>query len=128
MAAIELYGRKVIPLSESCSPLTALPTLAGSERCQPSSNRYQVRTERIAMTVSFKTHILPLFTKVDIEHMSYAGVSLDDYAYMSEPANASVVYEQVSTRQMPPSDSGEQPWSPDQVQLFKAWMDGGYKR
>jgi len=28
---------------------------------------------------------------MDIEHMSYAGVSLDDYAYMSQPANASGV-------------------------------------
>jgi hypothetical protein len=37
------------------------------------------RTERTAMTVSFKTDILPLFTNIDIEHMSYAGVSLDGY-------------------------------------------------
>jgi len=80
------------------------------------------------MTVSFKIHILPLFTSTDIEHMSYAGVSLDDYAYMSEPANASAVYEQVSTGRMPPSDSGEQSWSQDQVQLLKAWMDGGYQK
>jgi hypothetical protein len=28
---------------------------------------------------------------------------------------------------MPPSDSGEQPWSQDQVALFKAWMDGGFE-
>jgi hypothetical protein len=80
------------------------------------------------MTVSFKTHILPLFTSIDIEHMSYAGVSLDDYAYMSQPANASRVYEQLSSGTMPPSDSGEQPWPHDQVQLFKAWVDGGYQR
>jgi hypothetical protein len=46
---------------------------------------------------------------------------------MSQPANASGVYEKVSTGAMPPGDSGEQPWSQDQVQLFKAWMDGGYQ-
>ena len=79
------------------------------------------------MTVSFKTDILPLFTSMDIEHMSHAGVSLDEYAYMSEPANASSVYDTVSTGTMPPGSSGEPPWSPDQVQLFKAWMDGGYQ-
>jgi hypothetical protein len=79
------------------------------------------------VTVSFKTDILPLFTSMDIEHMSYAEVALDDYAYMSQPANASSVYVQVSTGTMPPGDSGEEPWSPDQVQLFKAWMDGGYQ-
>jgi hypothetical protein len=84
--------------------------------------------ERIEVTVSFNTHILPLFTSIDIEHMSHAGVALDDYAYMSQPANAGEVYEQVATGAMPPSDSGEQAWSQDQVQLFKEWMDGGYQR
>ncbi len=79
------------------------------------------------MTVSFKTDILPLFTGMDIEHMSAAGVLLDDYAYMSQPANASRVYETVSTGAMPPANSGEQRWSQDQVQLFKAWMDAGYR-
>jgi hypothetical protein len=29
------------------------------------------------MTASFKTDIVPLFTSMDIKHMSYAGVSLD---------------------------------------------------
>ncbi len=79
------------------------------------------------MTVSFKSDILPLFTSMDIEHMSAAGVSLDDYAYMSQPANASRVYETVSAGAMPPAYSGEQPWSQDHVQLYKAWMDGGYQ-
>jgi hypothetical protein len=54
-------------------------------------------------------------------------VSLDDYAYMSQPANASRVYEEVSTGAMPPAASGEPRWSQDQVQLFKEWMDGGYQ-
>jgi hypothetical protein len=53
--------------------------------------------------------------------------SLDDYAYMSQPDNASGVYEMVSAGVMPPGDSGEQPGSQDQVQLFEAWMDGGYR-
>jgi hypothetical protein len=79
------------------------------------------------MTVSFKTDNVPLFTSMDIEHMSYAGVSLDDYAYMSQPAYASGAYEKVSTGATPPGDSSGQPWSQDQVQLFKAWMDGGYQ-
>jgi hypothetical protein len=46
---------------------------------------------------------------------------------MSQPDNASGVYEMVSTGAMPPSDSREQPWSQDQVQLSKAWTDGGYR-
>jgi hypothetical protein len=79
------------------------------------------------MTVSFKSDILPLFTTIDIEHMAYVSVSLDDYSYMSEPANAGEVYEQISSGRMPPSDSGEEPWSQDKVQLFKGWMEGGYQ-
>jgi hypothetical protein len=79
------------------------------------------------MTVSFKADILPMFTTMDIEHMSHAGFPLDDYSYMSQPAHAKRVYETVSTGAMPPSDSGEEPWSEDEVQLFKAWVDGGYQ-
>jgi len=78
------------------------------------------------MAVSFKTDILPLFTSMDIEHMGALGVSLDDYAYMSQSEHASRVYATVSTGAMPPASSGEGPWSQDQVELFKDWMDGGY--
>ena len=78
------------------------------------------------MAVSFKGDILPLFTSMDIQHMQQQNVPLDDYDYMSQPANAGSVYQQVSTGQMPPSWSGEQPWSQEQVALFKEWMDDGY--
>ena len=54
------------------------------------------------MTVSFKTDILPLFTSVDIEHMSALGAVLDDYSFMSQPGTASAVYQQVSSGRMPP--------------------------
>lgn len=80
------------------------------------------------MTVSFETDILPLFTSMDEEHMSNVGVELGDYAYMSQPDNASEVYNQVSSGKMPPSASGEPPWPEDKVQLFKEWIDGGYER
>jgi hypothetical protein len=76
---------------------------------------------------SFKSDILPLFTSIDVEHMSRFGVSLDDLSYMSQPANAKSVFDTVSSGRMPPADSGEPRWSPEQVQLFKAWMDGGYQ-
>jgi len=50
---------------------------------------------------------------------------------MSDPtdnyANANAVYDQVSSGSMPPSWSGEDPWSPAKVQTFKDWMDGGYQ-
>jgi hypothetical protein len=78
--------------------------------------------------VSFKMDILPLFTTMDIQHIDEHGVSLDNYQYMKDPGHAEAVYNAVSTGDMPPSDSGEQPWSPDQVALFKEWMNEGYLR
>jgi hypothetical protein len=44
---------------------------------------------------------------------------------MSQPDNASAVYDQVSSGSMPPSGSGEDPWKPEQVARFKSWIDGG---
>jgi hypothetical protein len=49
------------------------------------------------MTVSFKSDVLPLFTRIDIEHMTEKEVPLDDYSFMSLPANASRVYTAVSS-------------------------------
>jgi hypothetical protein len=54
------------------------------------------------MAISFKTDIVPLFTSVDIEHMSRLDVPLDEYAYMSQPDNAAGVYDQVSKRDHAP--------------------------
>jgi hypothetical protein len=84
-------------------------------------------TGSTATAASFKTDILPLFTSMDVEHMSDFGVSLDDYGYMSKPSNASDVFNTVSSGLMPPGDSGEERWSPEKVALFKAWVDGGYQ-
>jgi hypothetical protein len=77
------------------------------------------------MSVSFKTDILPLFTQTDIAHMAELSVRLDDYSYMSQSDNASDVYGQVSSHSMPPAGSGEQPWTDQQVELFKTWIDDG---
>jgi hypothetical protein len=79
----------------------------------------------MASGVSFAQDILPLFTDKDIAHMQPMNVLLNDYSYMSQPDNAGTVYDQVSAQQMPPPPEG--PWSPDNVALFKAWMDGGFQ-
>jgi hypothetical protein len=81
-------------------------------------------------TVGFAADILPLFTQQDIDHMHRLRVHLSDYAYMSDPTNDHVharqVYECVSIGEMPPANSGEQPWGSEQVELFSRWMAGGY--
>ncbi len=80
------------------------------------------------MAVSFSKDILPLFTPLDIEHMSPQGVLLNDYGYMSDPANAASVYEQLSTGQMPPPGSDPvSPWPAEWIQLFQDWIQGGFQ-
>jgi hypothetical protein len=77
------------------------------------------------MAVSFAQDIRPLFTDMDIAHMRVAGVLLDDFEYMRDPAHAQKVLDAVSTGAMPPQSSGEPPWPPNNVQLFRDWMGAG---
>ena len=76
--------------------------------------------------VSFEDDVLPLFTPVDIDHMRTIGVLLDDYEYMSTPANAEKVLDRLLAGQMPPSwGGGAGPWPAEQIARFRDWMDGG---
>jgi hypothetical protein len=79
------------------------------------------------MAVSFAGDIRPLFTEMDIEHMKNLGVPLDDFGYMRDPGHAQQVLDRVSAGTMPPRRSGEPPWSPDSVQLFRDWIADGYQ-
>jgi hypothetical protein len=78
------------------------------------------------MAVSFAQDIRPLFTEMDVAHMKSAGVLLDDFDYMRDPDHAQKVLGTVSTGSMPPSSSGEPPWSAENVQLFRDWIAAGY--
>jgi hypothetical protein len=78
------------------------------------------------MAVSFAQDIRPLFTDMDVAHMKSAGVLLDDFEYMRDPGHAQKVLDTVSTGSMPPSSSGEPPWSAENVQLFRDWIAAGY--
>jgi hypothetical protein len=73
------------------------------------------------MPLSFATDIRPLFRDGDIKCMKPAGVALDDAKWMCVPANAQLVYGEVSAGKMPP----DKPWSAEQVSVFKRWMDAG---
>lgn len=77
--------------------------------------------------IGFARDIRPLFTDMDIAHMKDLGVALDDYGYMRDPAHAQQVLDTVSTGVMPPRRSGEPPWSPESVQLFRDWIAAGYQ-
>lgn len=78
--------------------------------------------------VSFAAQILPLFTPIDIAHMKPAGVLLADYSYMSQPTHAQAVLDRLNGSTgpvMPPPPA--KPWSAANIQLFQAWMAGGYQ-
>jgi hypothetical protein len=83
--------------------------------------------------VSFAADIKPLFRPIDVAHMSRHGMQLDDYGYMSDPANnhanAEDVQRTVSPQggyppTMPP---GGPYWTPEQVALFAKWRSDGYQ-
>jgi hypothetical protein len=77
-------------------------------------------------TPSFKNDILPLFRPVDISHMQPMGVLLDDYTYMSTPANAQTVYSYLTGDSQPQMPMGGPFWTAAQLQLFNSWMTTGY--
>ena len=77
--------------------------------------------------ISFARDIQPLFRPVDIQHMSPMGVLLDDYAYMSDPENATAVYEFLNGTRQPQMPIGGPFLSAEQLQLFSDWMITGHR-
>ena len=73
------------------------------------------------MALSFAKDIRPLFRQEDVDCMKAWEVELDDYAWMSDPANAQLVYRVIADGSMPPDD----PWPADRVAVFKQWIDDG---
>lgn len=71
-------------------------------------------------TVSFSEDIAPLFKQ--FRGQMIWRFDLADYDDMR--ANADLVYEMISSSQMPPPPFD--PFSSDQTKMFKAWMAGGY--
>jgi hypothetical protein len=79
--------------------------------------------------ISFAADIKPLFRPVDVSHMKRFGVELDDYTYMSDPANANSVLANLSPQNgEPPSmPPGGPYWTADQLALFAQWQKDGYR-
>lgn len=73
-------------------------------------------------SVSFQNDILPLFRQQDIDCMSGFGVLLNDYTYMSQPANAQNVYDHLTGTATPRMPMGGPYWTADQLALFNTWM------
>ena len=63
--------------------------------------------------------------------MAQFGVQLDSASYMCDPAgnatygdhaNARAVFEQLSSKKMPPDGA----WPQSDIDLFRTWMTGGF--
>ena len=80
------------------------------------------------MPTSFSKDVKPMFREVDIDHMKVHGVHLDDFQYMSDPANdhanAQAVQDSLSDRTMPP---GGPFWTAEQLGLYDKWRTDGYQ-
>jgi len=76
------------------------------------------------MAVSFAKEIRPLFTDLDIEHMSFF---CDLSSYDDVKANAAAILGRLdgsAGTQMPPVFAGG-PWSPERIVLFRQWIKDG---
>jgi hypothetical protein len=68
--------------------------------------------------VTYARDIRPLFRDGDIRSMSFA---FDLSSYEDVRANAPAIYQQLAAGTMP----CDQPWSAEDVQRFRAWIDNG---
>jgi hypothetical protein len=87
------------------------------------------------MPVSFAQNIVPLFRSSEVSCMARFGVSLNDYAYMSDPAgdgtfadhaNARDVYARLTGAATPQMPMGGPYWPTAQLELFNQWIADGF--
>ena len=84
-----------------------------------------------SMPVSFATEIRPMFRPTDINCMALHSVFLDDYAYMSDPANNHAngvrVRDYLTGSLTPRMPKGGPYWTQPMIDLFNQWMADGYQ-
>jgi hypothetical protein len=68
--------------------------------------------------VSFETDIRPLFRDDDADAMSWA---FDLHSWEDVRAHAEEIYERLADGSMP----CDEPWTDEQVQRFREWIDAG---
>ena len=78
--------------------------------------------------VGFAADIAPLFTALDIDHMSWF---CDLSNYDDVKANAPDILNRLqgiggTVMPPPPNKGGDGPWTPEKIELFAAWIDAGY--
>ncbi len=78
------------------------------------------------MAVSYSKDVKKLFTAMDRSHMIQAR-HFDLWSYQDVKTWATPILNAVSppNPSMPPSNSGEQPWTAEMVSLFQEWIKEG---
>ena len=80
--------------------------------------------------VSFATDIRPLFTQMDIDHMSgFFDLSSFDDVKTNAPLILTRLQATSNDQVMPPPPDrgGDGPWTADKIALFQSWIDGGFQ-
>ena len=73
------------------------------------------------MRVSFATDIRPVFRdSPDVDPMQAYGLDLSSYEEVKE--RASEIYARLEDGSMP----CDEPWAPEQLAIFRLWMDEGF--
>jgi hypothetical protein len=112
-------GGVQIPYSSTASGLQGLVSVQAMQKSAAAGGG-----------VSFATDILPLFRAIDIAHMQPAGVLLNQYSYMSNPANnhqnATTVQAYLTGAKQPRMPPGGPFWTQQQLDLYAQWMSDGY--
>jgi hypothetical protein len=70
---------------------------------------------------SFERDIRPLFRDRDLRSMAFA---FDLSSYDDVRSNAAAIARRTASGEMP----CDAPWPKDRVDLFRAWIDGGFAR
>jgi len=85
----------------------------------PSSpdQRYDLKKEAPVGALSFATDIRPLFRDRDIQAMKPNGIDLSSYEDVKK--HIQDIYARLSAKEMP----CDEPWSENNVQRFKKWME-----
>jgi hypothetical protein len=73
--------------------------------------------------LSFARDIRPMFTEMDVKHMSHNGLDLSSRDAVAKDADQ--IYLVVANGTMPPPGSGETRWAPEMCALFKEWQNQG---
>jgi hypothetical protein len=77
--------------------------------------------------ISFAKDICPLFTSIDVAHMSGAFdlSNCDDVRKNAQQILRRLKGEGGALMPPPPEKGGSGPWPVDNVALFQSWIDGG---